>query len=108
PHLRGGADVPPGHHVDDVARQQAHEQEDDDRDPDQRRDREQDALEDVAAHCLPRVEEGGRGGVPPPPHVVLDPGHELSHTVFRRPVLKSSKATYMPCTRLATAWNFWT
>ena len=35
-------------------------------------------------------------------------GHELSHTVLRRPVLKSSKATYMPCTRLRTTWNFCT
>ena len=35
-------------------------------------------------------------------------GHELSHTLLRRPVLKSSKATYMPCTRLRTTWNFCT
>ena len=34
---------------------------------DQRRDREQDALDDVAAHCLPGVEGVGRGGTPPLP-----------------------------------------
>jgi hypothetical protein len=49
-HLLGGGHVGPEEHVDDVARHQAHHQEDDDRDPDDGRDREQEAAGSESEH----------------------------------------------------------